>query len=146
MGYAPAANVEPILIRPALTLLLAAAALAACSQGDGPADSSDPYAGLDAQIVAWRDQIEASHPACAQKVGGKGCESFEVTCKAAREITADEAARGVTAQLVAAFRFQGLAAGANAKPNSAFAEFTRAGGQWARAETEPVNMTSCAPF
>lgn len=134
------------MIRPALALL-AAATLAACSQGGETADSSDPYAGLDAQIQAWRTDIEASNSVCAQKVDGKGCEGFEVTCKGAQEITADEQAKGVTAQVVAAMRFSGRNPdGSTGDTGSAFAEFTKSGGQWTRAEAKPVNPTTCAPF
>ena len=106
----------------------------------------DPYAGLDTQILAWRAALEASHPACSIKVEGRGCESFEITCKAAQEITPDERAQGVDAQVVAAMTFNGRNTdGSSGKPGSAFAVFSKADKAWTRTETRPVNMTSCAP-
>lgn len=79
------------MIRPLALAGLAALSLAACAKPGGAA-SSDPYAGLDGEILAWRGHIEATHPACATKTGDKarGCGNFQVTCKAAQEITPDE--------------------------------------------------------
>lgn len=135
---------EFVLVRSAL--LLAALVLSACSSGDNAASSSDPNAGLDAEILAWRNDVEASHPACATKVEGKGCESFEVTCKGLQELTPDEQAKGITTQVVAAMRFSArMADGSTGKAGSAFAEFTKANGQWTRAEAKPVNLSTCAP-
>lgn len=135
-----------LILRPAAALG-ATLLLAACGSGAGDAGSSDPYAGLDAQVLAWRTEIEANHPACATKVEGKGCEAFEVTCKGAQEVTPEDNARGVTARVVAAMRFNGRTAdGSSGKPGSAFAEFSKAGGQWTRAEAKPVNMSTCASF
>lgn len=131
------------MIRP-VALLAPFLLLAACGQG---ATSDDPYAGMDAQILAWREDIEASHSACAAKVDGKGCEDFEVTCKGAQEVTPDDEAAGVTARVVAAMRFNTRTeGGGSGKPGSAFAQFSRVRGEWTRTEAEPVNMTSCAPF
>lgn len=125
---------------------LVALALAGCGKPQGAADPGDPYAGLDTQILAWRTSIEGSHPACAAKIDGKGCADFQVTCKAAQEITPDETARGVTAQVIAAMTFNGRTTeGGSGKPGSAFAVFSKAGGQWSRAEAAPVNLSSCAP-
>lgn len=134
------------MIRPT-TAVLAAFLLAACGQGAAGADPSDPYAGLDAQILAWRADLEGGHPACANKVDGKGCDTFEVTCKAAQTITPEEQGRGVTAKLIAAMRFNGRTAeGGSGASGSAFAQFAKAGGQWTRTEAKPVNLTTCAPF
>lgn len=128
-------------------LLLAALVLSACSSGGDAGSSSDPNAGLDAEILAWRGDIEANHPTCATKVEGKGCESFEVTCKGLQELTPEEQAKGVTTQVVAAMRFSGrMADGSTGAPGSAFAEFTKSGGQWTRAEAKPVNLSTCAPI
>lgn len=133
--------------RPAAAVLSLSLLLAACGSNESPADSSDPYAGLDAQVLAWRGEIEAGHPACAAKVDGKGCEAFEVTCKGAQEITPEEQAAGVTAQVVAAMRFSGRNPdGSTGKSGSAFAEFTKTGGQWTRTEAKPVNLSTCAPL
>jgi hypothetical protein len=127
--------------------LLSLAYLSACAPKASETAPDDRYAGLGAQILAWHTALEAGHPACAIKVANRGCESFEVTCKAAQEITTDEAAQGVTAQLVAAMTFNGRNAdGSSGKPGSAFALFSKARGAWTRAEANPVNMTSCAPL
>ena len=118
---------------------LAALALAGCGK-------TDPYAGLETEIVSWRNHIEATHPACATKVEGKGCESYQITCKAAQEITPAETARGVTAQVVAAMTFNGRNPdGSTARPGSSFGLFSKAAGAWSRAEAMPVNMSTCAP-
>jgi hypothetical protein len=124
----------------ALPLLLLT--LAACSKAENPTGEEGKFAGLEPQIVAWRDAIEAESPHCKVKAeGGKGCQDFAVACKRERAITPEEQARGVTAKLVAAVTFNSRAA--DAKPGSAFAEFTRANGAWTRTETGPVNMGTC---
>lgn len=140
-------HVERFVIRPALAAGLCALLLSACSQGAPGGDPNDPYAGLDPQILAWRADIEASHPTCATKVEGKGCESFEVRCKGAQEIGADDAAKGVTAQVVSAMTFVARNPdGSTGKPGSAFALFSKAGGEWTRATAMPVNLGTCAPL
>jgi hypothetical protein len=132
------------VIRPAVAAALAALILAACSQGGG---ADDPSAGLDQQILAWRTAIETEHPACAAKVEGKGCQDFQVMCKAYQEITADETAKGVTSQIVAAMTFAGRNPdGSTGKSGSSFALFSKAGNEWTRTEAMPVNMSSCAPL
>jgi hypothetical protein len=130
-------------------LAFAALALAACSPGGGATKSGEDarFAGLDAQILAWRADIETSSPLCAAKVKGKGCEAFEVACKAERTITPQEQARGVNAKLVAAMTFAATTPdGAGGKPGSAFAEFSKTGETWTRTETAPVNLSTCAAF
>ena len=136
------------MIKPAVAASLLAVLLAACSQGGGSQSaSSDPYAGLDTEIVAWRASIEASHPACATKVEGKGCQDYQVMCKAAQEISADEAAKGVKAQVVAAMTFAGRNPdGSTGKSGSSFALFSKSDCAWTRSEAKPVNMTTCAPL
>ena len=133
------------MIRPAVAAALLVA-LSACSQGGGgTSNSSDPYAGLDSEILAWRTAIEASHPACASKVEGKGCQDFQVMCKAAQDIGADEAAKGVKAKVVAAMTFAGRNPdGSTGKSGSSFANFSKTADAWTRAEAKPVNMTTCA--
>lgn len=134
------------MIRPAVATALLALCLAACSpSGGGKSGASDPYAGLDTQILAWRTSIEASHPACASKVEGKGCQDFQVMCKAAQDISADEAAKGVKAKVVAAMTFAGRNPdGSTGKSGSSFATFSKTAEAWTRAEAKPVNMTTCA--
>jgi hypothetical protein len=126
---------------------LAALTLAACGQAGGGQASGDPYAGLDTQILEWRKAIEATHSACAAKVDGKGCQDFQVMCKAAQEITPDESARGVTAQVAAAMTFAGRNPdGSTGKSGSAFAVFSKTAQGWTREESKPVNMQTCAPL
>lgn len=127
---------------------VAALSLSACGKTDagGGGDAGDPYAGLDAQILGWRTAIEGAHPACATKIDGKGCADFQVTCKAAQVIAPGETAQGVSAKVVAAMTFNGRTSeGVSGRPGSAFALFSKAGGVWTRAESPPVNLTSCAP-
>lgn len=136
------------MIRPLLAAGLAALTLTACDKPSATAVAGgDPYAGLDTQIVSWRNHIEATHPACEVKTEGKGCEGFQVTCKAQQEITPDETARGVSAQVIAAMTFNGRAGadGGSGKPGSAFSVFTRTAAGWTRADADPVNLTTCAP-
>jgi hypothetical protein len=124
-----------------------ALSLSACSPGGEKSDPNDPYAGLEPQIVAWRDAIEAEHPACRTKVEGKGCVDFQVMCKAAQDISPDEAKKGITAQVVAAMTFDAKTAdGGTGKSGSSFALFSKAGGKWTRAEAMPVKMDTCAPL
>lgn len=131
------------MIRSAAAATLAALLLTACSSG-GQSSSTDPYAGLDQQILSWRTSIEAAHPACAAKVEGKGCQDFQVMCKAAQEITPQDA--GVTAKVVAAMTFAGRNPdGSTGKSGSSFAIFSKAGDTWTRRESPPVNLGTCAP-
>jgi hypothetical protein len=135
------------VIRRLVAASLCGCLLAACSQGGGKSDANDAYAGLDQQIIAWREAIEAESPVCQAKVEGHGCESFEVTCKAMQEITPDETAKGITHQVVAAMTFNGRSAdGSSGKAGSAFALFSKAAGDWTRAEAMPVNLSTCAPL
>lgn len=126
-------------------VLALCALLGACSGGGAKSGSptEDPqYAGLDAQILAWHADIEAQSPVCKDKVDGKGCEGFQVTCKGARTITPEEAAKGIDAKLVAAMTY--ASKNPSAKPGSAFAEFTKSGEAWTRSETASVNLSTCA--
>jgi hypothetical protein len=121
--------------------------LAACSQGGQKPAAGDLNAELQPQILEWRGALEANHVACKTKVEGKGCESFEVSCKAAQDITPAEQSQGVTAKVVAAMTFSGRNPdGSSGKPGSAFAQFTKANGTWTRTEAKPVNMSTCAPL
>ena len=80
----------------------------------------------------------------AKELAGKAAQ-FEVTCKGAMPLTDDDAAKGVTAKVVAAMRFASTNPdGSTGKSAMAYAEFTKAGGQWSRAETKPLNPTTCA--
>jgi hypothetical protein len=134
------------VIRSFVLVAAGALLLSACGKGD-KADLSDPAAGLDEQIVAWRADIEAGHPACQTKIEGKGCEDFTVRCKAIQTITPEEQANGVNSKIVAAITFTGrMEDGSSGKNGSAFAHFARTGAAWTRTEAKPVNLSSCAPF
>lgn len=124
-------------------LSLAVLGLAACSQPaeQAASEGEDKFAGFEPQLVAWRAAIEAESPVCSQKTDGKGCQDFAVACKRERLVGADEAARGVTAKIVAAMTFQSRAA--DARAGSAIAEFSKAGGTWTRVEADPVNLATC---
>jgi hypothetical protein len=126
--------------------LLAALLLTACSPGGGGGDAAKPgedpkFAGLDAQILQWRGEIDKTDPTC--KAGG--CADYEVACKAERTMTAEDTAKGATAKVIAAMTFNAKA-DPNARPGSAFAEFTKSPSGWARAAAKPVNLSSCADF
>jgi len=127
----------------------AALLLSACGESGGKSASSgdDRFAGLDQAILAWKAHIEATHDSCKNKVDGAGCVDFQVACKAERAISEAERAGGVTERVVAAFRWQGWSPGGTEQlPAGASAEFDKAGGQWTRKETPPVNPTSCQPI
>jgi hypothetical protein len=131
-----------------MVMLAGAALLCACSPGgkSGGQTGEDPkYAGLESQILAWRTEIKASHPACADRTSGKGCQDFEVACKGDEALSADDRAAGVTAKVVVAMTFTGWDSKQGDKPASAFADFRRIGPSWTRTEAKPVNLTTCAP-
>jgi hypothetical protein len=130
------------VIKSFLIAALAVLTLAGCGKAGGGSTATDPYAGLETEFLGWRTEIEATHPGCRTKVDKKGCEAFQITCKAQQEITPDEAARGITAQIVAAMTFTGRSGGGL---GSSFAVFSKAGDAWSRAETSPVNLSTCAP-
>lgn len=135
------------MFRSVLAAGLCAVLLSACSQDAAESDPNDPHAGLDPQILAWRTDIEANHPTCAAKVEGKGCQDFQVRCKGALEVGPDDAARGVTAQVISAMTFVARNPdGSTGQPGSAFALFSKADGAWTRTEAMPVNLTTCAPL
>lgn len=129
----------------AAVLALCGFALTACSSGP-KSDPNDPNAGLDAEILSWRNDLQAQQPLCRKKVDGQGCVSFEVTCKAMQTITPAEAAKGVNAKVVAAMTYSGHDKDGASSSGSAFAMFSKAGGKWSRAEARPVNMSTCAPL
>jgi hypothetical protein len=68
-------------------------------------------------------------------------------CKAEQEITPDERAKGITAQVAAAMTFAGRNPdGSTGKSGSAFAVFSKAGGAWTREESSPLSMSTCGPL
>jgi hypothetical protein len=132
----------------ALAGLLAAstAALGGCERSaSAVSNGGDKYAGLDEAIHGWRDAIVASQPACRAKAGDKGCQSFEVACKAERPIGPGEQAKGVSAKVVVAMRWQGWNAAKDEFQDApGFAEFAKVGDAWRRREAGRVNLSTCA--
>jgi hypothetical protein len=118
--------------------------LGACSQADKSA-GDDKFAGLDGQILTWRQEILKGDKLCQSQAEGQKCEGFEVACKAERTITPDDRGKGVTAKVVAAMRWNGFDPKfKQSQPATATALFTRAKGAWTRAEHAPVNLGRCA--
>ncbi|MBL8771050.1 MAG: hypothetical protein JNK30_06670 [Phenylobacterium sp.] len=126
---------------------LSLSVLSACSSGGGDAAASDdPNVALRPLIAQWSKDIEATHSACSAKVEGKGCQDFQVTCKAEHAVGAADAQRGVTAQVIAAMTFAGRNPdGSTGKSGSSFALFSKAADGWTRGEAMPVNLQTCAP-
>ena len=118
--------------------------LGACDQ---PAKSTgdDKFAGLDGQILTWRQEILKSDKLCQSQVADQKCQAFEVRCKAERAITPEEQAKGVTAKVVAALNWNGFDQKfKQAQTGAATALFTRTDGAWTRVEHPPVNLSTCA--
>jgi hypothetical protein len=130
-------------MRPAAALA-ALLLLGACSQADKP-PGDDKFAGLDGQILDWRKEILKDDKLCQSQVEGQKCEGFEVACKAERTITPDEAAKGVTAKVVAALNWNGFDIKfKQPQAGTATALFTRSKGTWTRTEHTSVNPNTCA--
>ena len=118
--------------------------LAACGQADKPA-SSDKFAGLDKEILTWRQEILKTDKLCQSQAAGQKCEGFEVTCKAERTITPEDQAKGVTAKVVAALNWNGFDQKfKQAQTGQATALFTNTKGAWTRVEHTSVNPSTCA--
>jgi len=130
-------------MRPAAALA-ALLILGACSPAK-PADSGDKFAGLDTEILTWRQEILKGDKLCQSQAEGQKCEGFEVVCKAERAIASDEAAKGATAKVVAALNWNGFDMKfKQPQRGNATALFTRSKGTWTRAEHAPVNLSTCA--
>jgi hypothetical protein len=118
--------------------------LGACGQTQKAADGGK-FAGLDREILAWRQDILKTDKLCRSQVEGQTCEGFEVACKAERTIAPDEAARGVTAKVVAALNWNGFdPAFKQPQTGTATALFTRAGGAWTRTPHTSLSPSTCA--
>ncbi|MDO8378816.1 hypothetical protein [Phenylobacterium sp.] len=126
-------------------LIASALALVAACSPKAKSAADDQYAGLGDEILAWHKQIQASDKACLSKSDGKGCQGFEVGCKGARELTAIDKAKGVTAKLVVAMSWEGWdPVRSEYRTQSGFSEFTKVDGGWMRNPTGPVNLSTCA--
>lgn len=135
-------DVTKVLAGVVLGVLVASAALSGCS-GKPKADT-DPYAGLDDAIRAWKTDLSAGDPSCRSAPAGEKCEMFEVSCKAQRTITPDDQAKGVTAKLAAHMSWSGFDEKGGPEPHAATALFTKANGAWSRAATGALNPETCA--
>ncbi len=125
--------------------LVGALVLGGCQAGSETASSGDKYAGLDGAIRDWHANIKTSNKVCSAGTDAQACQGFEVACKGERPVTTDDEAKGVTARVIAAMSWQARAdAEAEYKPASGVAEFTKVGGEWKRADTSPVNLSTCA--
>ena len=129
-----------------VAVISALSILGACSQATHPAGQAvDKFAGLDAEILKWRTGILASDPLCKSQASDQKCQSFEVACKAERNVTTAEAAKGITAHVVTAMTWSGWDPKLRQpQSGSRTVEFTRAGSSWTRGDHGPVNMESCA--
>ena len=121
--------------------------LGGCSQGGTTAaggQGADKFAGLDAEILKWRQDILASDPLCKSTVADQKCAKFEVACKAERTVTPAEQAQGVTAHVVAMITWDGFDPKfQHAQSGTKAAEFTRGPKGWTRADHGPVYMQTC---
>lgn len=119
--------------------------LGACSPGGKSGGAGDKFAGLDGEILKWREAIIATDPLCKSQAADQKCQSFEVSCKAERVVTPQEQADGITAHVVTAMTWNGF--DPKLKQPQAGArtvEFTKSASGWMRAEHAPVNMSTCA--
>lgn len=130
-------------------LLAVAAAAGACSpsgsSGQSGGAQQGKFAGLDQEILTWRKDILATDPLCRSQAEGEKCESFEVTCKAERDLTPADAATGVTARVVAAMTWNGFDPKfRHGQSGVRAAEFAKGKAGWTRADHKPVNPQTCA--
>ena len=152
MGYAlarifAASSRDRYVIRTVALAGLSLLVLTACSKGeDSEAKAEDPNVALRPLIAQWSKDLEATHPACGVKVEGKGCQDFQVTCKAVHEVSPEDAKKGITDQVVAAMTFAARNPdGSTGKSGSAFALFSKTGDTWSQGGSDPVNLQTCAP-
>lgn len=126
-------------------LLMLAGALGGCSKPVVTGAAADPNAGLDVQILNWRTEIVKSDPLCQSQVEDQKCTGFEVSCKAMRTITPDEAAKGMTSKLVAAMNWSGFdPKRKQTQPVVRTVQFSKIGSSWTRSDHGPVNPSTCA--
>ncbi|THD61053.1 hypothetical protein [Phenylobacterium sp.] len=128
-------------------IFLSGLALSACDKAGSSAagQGGGKFAGLDGEILNWRQEILASDPLCKATAADQKCQNFEVACKAERALTADDQAKGVSARVVSAITFNGWDPKLKQQQaGSRTAEFDKAGAGWTRKDHPPVNMSSCA--
>ena len=116
--------------------------LGGCGQSAKPA-ASDPFAGLDGEILKWRADIVKTDALCRNPE--QKCVDFSVNCKAERTVTAAEKAAGVSVHVVTAMDWNGWDPKLKqTQMAAATAEFTKTKGAWTRAPHSPVNISTCA--
>lgn len=123
--------------------LLGVLSLAGC-QKPAASNPADTYAGLDQAILAWRGDIDKT-PECAKTPeGAKGCQTFEVSCKAQAPVTAAD--QGASAKIVAAMSWGAWSKlRGDYEPASGGASFAKINGRWVRHDLSgPVNLSTCA--
>ena len=128
-------------------MFLSGLALSACDKAGSSAtgQGGGKFAGLDGEILSWRQEILASDPLCKATGADQKCQNFEVACKAERALTADDQAKGVSARVVSAITFNGWDPKLKQQQaGSRTAEFDKAAAGWTRKDHPPVNMSSCA--
>ena len=131
--------------------LIALALVTGCGSADretadaGHADQR--AAGLDLAIRAWRADIVRTDAACQNATAGKGCQGFEVACKAERAVAPSEKARGVSIKVVAGMRwFAWDRRHGEQTPVARFAQFTKTGETWSRGERLSGNLATCQTY
>jgi hypothetical protein len=130
-------------------LLTLAGLSSACSPSGGstPAASGEQskFAGFEAEIPKWRTEVLAADPLCKSQAKDEKCVGFDVACKAERTVTADDAAHGITARVVAAMTWSGFDSKfQHPQSGMAAAEFVKGPGGWTRSDHKPVNPQTCA--
>jgi hypothetical protein len=102
------------------------------------------FAGLDGEILKWRQEIIATDPLCKSTVADQKCEAFEVACKAERTLTPDEQSKGVVGHVVAMITWNGFDPKfSHAQSGTSVAEFTKTASGWTRAPHKSVYMQNC---
>ena len=127
-------------------VLAALSILGACGQQTQTGgQAGDRFAGLDAEILKWRQDIIATDPLCKSQAEGEKCESFEVACKAERTVTPADQAKGVTTRVVTQMTWTGFDPKfKHQQSGTRVAEFSKTAAGWTRATHVPVYMQSCA--
>ena len=120
--------------------------LGGCNQGGQTGGgAADKFAGLDGEELKWRKEIIATNPLCKATADDQKCQNFEVSCKAERAVTPDDAAKGVTAHVVVMMTWNGFDQKFK-HPQSGVqaAQFTKSASGWTRAPHGPVYVQTCA--
>lgn len=140
------------IVKAGLALALVALALVAgCGSPEPKGAAASGHdrraAGLDLAIRAWRAEIVRTDAACQDARPGKGCQGFEIACKAERAIAPSEKARGVTMKVVAGMRWSAWDQRRGEQmPVARFVLFTKTGEAWSRGERLNGNLATCQTY